>query len=124
MEIESGIARKWHKEQFSIEKTITKECKNMSKLTVESIINIYGGGVKEIKAYNEAKRTKVEDFLQIEPAAFSLSDEPDVLKIYIDKESAAASTDGELKENEAEVAEEEKRTKEYQINAKERKKRQ
>lgn len=70
----------------------------MSKLTVESIINIYGSGVKEIKAYNEAKRTKVEDFLQIEPVAFSLSDEPDVLRIYIDKESATASLDGTLEE--------------------------
>lgn len=84
----------------------------MSKLTVESIINIYGSRVKEIKAYNEAKRTKVEEFLQVEPVAFSLSDEPDVLRIYIDKKSTCASLDGELEENEAEAAEEEK-TKEY-----------
>ena len=62
----------------------------MGKLTVESIINIYGSGVKEIKTYNEAKRAKTEEFLQVEPVAFSLSDEPDVLRIYIDKESAAA----------------------------------
>ena len=71
----------------------------MSKLTVESIINIYGSRVKKIKAYNEAKRTKVEEFLQVEPVAFSLSDEQDVLRIYIDKESAAASLDGTLEEN-------------------------
>lgn len=71
------------------------------KLTVESIINIYGSKVKEIKAYNEAKRTKVEEFLQVEPVAFALSDEPDVLRIYIDRESAEASLDGTLKENDA-----------------------
>lgn len=73
----------------------------MGKLTVESIINIYGSGVKEIKTYNEAKRAKTEEFLQVEPVAFSLSDEPDVLRIYIDKESAAASLDGTLKEDTA-----------------------
>ena len=78
----------------------------MGKLTVESIINIYGSGVKEIKTYNEAKRAKTEEFLQVEPVAFSLSDEPDVLRIYIDKESAAASLDGTLKENTAKQAEE------------------
>lgn len=33
----------------------------MGKLTVESIINIYGSGVKEIKTYNEAKRAKTEE---------------------------------------------------------------
>ena len=71
----------------------------MSKLTVESIINIYGSGVKEIKTYNEAKRAKTEEFLQVEPVAFSLSDEPDVLRIYIDKESTEASLDGTLEEN-------------------------
>lgn len=73
----------------------------MSKLTVESIIRIYGSSVKEIKAYNEARRAKVEDFLQIEPVAFALSDEPDVLRIYIDKKSACASLDGTLEEVES-----------------------
>lgn len=68
----------------------------MGKLTVESIINIYGSGVKEIKTYNEAKRAKTEEFLQVEPVAFGLSDEPDVLRIYIDKESTEASLDGTL----------------------------
>ena len=71
----------------------------MGKLTVESIINIYGSGVKEIKTYNEAKRAKTEEFLQVEPVAFGLSDEPDVLRIYIDKESTEASLDGTLEEN-------------------------
>ena len=70
----------------------------MGKLTVGSIINIYGSNVKEIKAYSNAKRTKAEDFLQIEPAAFSLCDEPDVLRIYIDKGSAEVSLGGTLEE--------------------------
>lgn len=87
----------WHKLADSTAYREEEESKH--KLTVESIINIYGSKVKEIKAYNEAKRTKVEEFLQVEPVAFALSDEPDVLRIYIDKESAEASLDGTLKEN-------------------------
>lgn len=72
----------------------------MSKLTVENIICIYGGRVKEVKTYSEARRAKTEDFLQIEPVAFALSDEPDVLRIYVDKKSAEASLDGTLEEYE------------------------
>lgn len=93
----------WHKLADSTAYRAEEESKH--KLTVESIINIYGSKVKEIKAYNEAKRTKVEEFLQVEPVAFALSDEPDVLRIYIDRESAEASLDGTLKENEAKKVE-------------------
>lgn len=71
----------------------------MSRLTVESIINIYGSSVKEVKAYSNAKRVKVEEFLQIEPVAFSLIDEPNVLRIYIDEKSAVASLGKTLIEN-------------------------
>ena len=72
----------------------------MSKLTVESIMGIYGGSVKEVKVFNEKKRAQAENFLQIEPVAFALSDEPDVLRIYIDKESAKASCEGTLQDDE------------------------
>lgn len=72
----------------------------MSKLTVESIIRIYGSKVKEVKVFNEKKRTQAENFLQIEPVAFALADEPDVLRIYVDKESAEASLDGTLQDSE------------------------
>lgn len=89
----------WHTLEDST--AYREEEESKSKLTVENIINIYGRSVKEIKAYNEAKRTKAEDFLQVEPVAFSLSDEPDVLRIYIDRKSAKASLDGTLKENDA-----------------------
>lgn len=68
----------------------------MSKLTVESIIGIYGNAVKEIKVYHKIKRVAINDFLQADPVAFSLSDEPDVLNIYVDKESRDASIDGKL----------------------------
>lgn len=72
----------------------------MSKLTVESIIRIYGSKVKEVKVFNEKKRAQAENFLQIEPVAFALADEPDVLRIYVDKESAEASLDGTLQDSE------------------------
>ena len=72
----------------------------MSKLTVESIIRIYGSKVKEVKVFNEKKRAQAENFLQIEPVAFALADEPDVLRIYVDKESAEASLDGTLQNRE------------------------
>lgn len=71
----------------------------MSKLTVESIIRIYGSKVKEVKVFNEKKRAQAENFLQIEPVAFALADEPDVLRIYVDKESAEASLDGTLQDD-------------------------
>ena len=89
----------------------------MSKLTVESIIRIYGSSVKEIKVYNEARRAKVEDFLQIEPVAFALSDEPDVLRIYIDKKSSIASLDGTLEEaaGQENTSKERKRMKQYTV---------
>lgn len=70
----------------------------MKGLTVEDIISIYGKNVKEVKAFNEGKRTAVGDFLQIEPVAFTLADEKDVLRIYVDEESAAASLDGTLQD--------------------------
>lgn len=72
----------------------------MSKLTVESIIRIYGSKVKEVKVFNEKKRAQAENFLQIEPVAFALADEQDVLRIYVDKESAEASLDGTLQDSE------------------------
>lgn len=68
----------------------------MSKLTVESIISIYGNMVKETKVYHKSKRVSANDFLQADPVAFSLTDEPDILNIYVDKESADASIDGNL----------------------------
>lgn len=68
----------------------------MSKLTVENIIGIYGNTVKETKVYHKSKQVSVSDFLQADPVAFSLTDEPDVLNIYIDRESADASIDGNL----------------------------
>lgn len=66
------------------------------KLTVENIIRIYGKQVKEVKVFYKKYRVPQEAFLQDEPVAFALSDEPDVLRIYIDKESTKASLEGTL----------------------------
>lgn len=70
----------------------------MKGLTVENIISIYGKNAKEVKVFNEGKRTTVGDFLQIEPAAFALADEKDVLRIYVDERSVATSLDGTLQD--------------------------
>lgn len=70
------------------------------KLTVEDIINIYGEAVKEVKVFNKKQRVQQETFLQDEPKAFALSDEPDVLRIYMDIESCEASFDGTLEAKE------------------------
>ena len=66
------------------------------KLTVENIIRIYGKQVNEIKVFNKKYRVPQEAFLQDEPMAFALADEPNVLKIYMDKESTEASLEGTL----------------------------
>lgn len=70
----------------------------MKGLTVENIISIYGKNAKEVKVFNEGKRAAVGNFLQIEPVAFALAAEKDVLRIYVDEESIAASLDGTLQD--------------------------
>lgn len=75
------------------------------KLTVADIINIYGKTVKGVKVFNKKQQVKANIFMQDEPKAFSLSDEEEVLRIYIDAESSEASFDGMLSEDEpAEIA--------------------
>lgn len=78
----------------------------MSKLTVEDVISIYGKKVKEVKVFYEGKRTEADKYLQIEPVAFALADEPDVLRIYVDHTSAAASLDGTLQDKQEEKEQE------------------
>ena len=78
----------------------------MSKLTVEDVISIYGKKVKEVKVFYEGKRTEADKYLQIEPVAFALADEQDVLRIYIDHISAAASLDGTLQDKQEEKEQE------------------
>lgn len=56
----------------------------MAKSTVEMIIALYGVG-REIRTYKEKKRVPTEEYLDVEPLAFSLNDEGEnVLSIYID----------------------------------------
>lgn len=78
----------------------------MSKLTVEDVISIYGKKVKEVKVFYEGKRTEADKYLQIEPVAFALADEQDVLRIYVDHTSAAASLDGTLQDKQEEKEQE------------------
>lgn len=75
-------------------------------MVVKDYINIYGSEVKEVKVYSNKQRVETEAFLQVEPVAFSLSDEPEVLRFYMDDETCLASLEGTLEEEKEDTTEE------------------
>ena len=67
-------------------------------MVVNDYINIYGSAVTEVKVYSKKQRVEAEAFLQEEPVVFSLTDEPDVLRFYMDEETYDALLEGTLEE--------------------------